>query len=180
MKIYTRTGDDGSTGLFGGDRVSKADDRVEAYGTLDELNSAIGVVRASGVDTEIDTILGRVQRELFELGAELGTDPGHIHKLKSPLLSADQVQKLEQDIDAAEVVLPPLRTFVVPGGALPAAQLHACRTLCRRAERNLVALANRDALRPEVIRYANRLADLLFVLARLANHKAQVPDVPWP
>jgi cob(I)alamin adenosyltransferase len=180
VKIYTKTGDAGDTGLFGGQRVSKASVRVEAYGVVDELNSVLGVVRSEGaLDPERDALLGAIQSRLFDLGAELANPKGK--DLGIPLVDDADVALLEGAIDAAEAELPPLRTFVLPGGARAASLLHVARTVCRRAERRLVALAEHEAgaVRPELIRYLNRLSDLLFVLARFANHRAGIPDVPW-
>lgn len=177
MKIYTKTGDGGETGLFGGTRVSKASDRVAAYGEVDELNSVIGLARLAPIDEERDALLASVQAELFELGAELGSRPGKDAGV--PRVGDAEVERLERAIDRAEEELPPLTTFILPGGSPGAAHLHLARTVCRRAERAIVALADNDEVRPEVIRYLNRLSDLLFVLARLANARAGVADVPW-
>ncbi|MGE0789377.1 MAG: cob(I)yrinic acid a,c-diamide adenosyltransferase [Sandaracinaceae bacterium] len=177
MKIYTKTGDDGETGLFGGARVMKDAERVWVYGEVDELNSAIGVARLHPIDEEREALLATIQSTLFNLGAELGSkegkDPG------VPRIEDEDVEELERAIDAAETELAPLKTFVLPGGAPAAAHLHVARTICRRAERRAVSLARTESVRPVVIRYVNRLSDLLFVLARLANHRANVPDVPW-
>lgn len=179
MKIYTKTGDDGTTGLFGGARVSKASDRVEAYGTVDELNSAIGVARATGADADVDDLLARIQSELFDLGAELSRVPGREKGASAPLVTDAEIAVLERAIDRHEEELEPLVTFVLPGGSLLAAHLHVARTTCRRAERRVVALAATDPIRAEIVRYLNRLSDLLFVLSRVANHRARVADVPW-
>lgn len=179
MKIYTKTGDSGSTGLFGGERVDKDDARVDGYGTVDETNAAIGVARAAGLTVEIDAVLAAVQSDLFTLGAELACVPGHEARLKLALLGGPDIERLEHAIDAAEEGLAPLTSFVLPGGTPGAAALHAARTACRRAERRVVALRRSSPVRDEVIVYLNRLSDLLFVLARRANHAAGVPDVPW-
>jgi cob(I)alamin adenosyltransferase len=178
MKLYTKTGDDGTTGLFGGGRVLKASLRVEAYGTSDELNATIGVARATGLDPETDAVLARVQVDLFTLGAELACVPGKEASLKMHLIDAADAERLEHAIDAAETHVPPLKYFVLPGGAPQAAALHVCRTVCRRAERACLALEDAPARR-ELIIYLNRLSDLLFVLARRANVEAKVEDVPW-
>jgi cob(I)alamin adenosyltransferase len=178
MKIYTRTGDDGTTGLFGGGRVKKASLRVEAYGTVDELNAALGVARATRLDPSIDAVLAEVQADLFALGAELACVPGKEEKLGMPLLSSAEGTRLERAIDAAEEGLPPLTSFVLPGGTPQAAALHHARTVCRRAERAVLAIEEAPS-RAEVVVYLNRLSDLLFVLARRANHLAGVADVPW-
>jgi len=179
MKIYTKTGDGGETGLFGGARVSKASSRVEAYGEVDELNSVLGLVLTEPFDPEITSLLAGVQSRLFDLGAELAAAPDSKVSLGIPLLGEEEVSVLERAIDRAEGELQPLKTFVMPGGSRAAALLHLARTVCRRAERRLVALASDEAVRPEAVRYLNRLSDALFVLARLANHRAGIADVPW-
>ncbi len=179
MKIYTKTGDAGETGLFGGARLSKADARVESYGEVDELNSAIGVARAAKLSGSADAVLARVQLELFDLGAELATTPGKEHNLTTPHIGDPQIEALEGAIDAHDAVLAPLTHFVLPGGSMAAAQLHVARAVCRRAERRVVSLAATEAVRPELVKYLNRLSDLLFTLARHENHASGVPDVPW-
>lgn len=179
MKIYTKTGDKGETGLFGGARVSKASDRVDAYGEVDELNSVLGLARAQKLDPDTDTLLAQVQSTLFNLGAELATDPESKVDVGVPAVQDADIEPLEKAIDRCEAELAPLKAFVLPGGSEGAATLHLARTVCRRAERRLVALAADTALRPECIRYLNRLSDLLFVLARYQNHVSGVQDVPW-
>jgi len=184
MKIYTKAGDSGDTALFGGARVSKDAPRVEAYGTLDELNACLGVALASldEATAELHPVLRRIQSELFDLGAELATPPERQgDKLTARLVSAGpaQVEALEQAIDRYELSLSPLRSFVLPGGTAAAAGLHMARTVARRAERRVVSLAAQEAVNPELVRYMNRLSDLLFVLARTANRLAGVDDVPW-
>jgi len=173
-KIYTRTGDGGTTHLIGG-RTSKADPQIEAIGTVDELNAAIGVVLAHDVAGSTRTILGRVQGELFSLGAELavGPKPGR----DVPKLGDDQVNALEQDIDATTEGLAPLKNFVLPGGTTTAAFLHSARAVCRRAERRVVSLGAK--VRPELSRYLNRLSDLLFTLARAENARGGVTEPTW-
>ena len=178
MKLYTKTGDDGTTGLFGGGRVKKASLRVEAYGTVDELNATLGVARATSLESVTDGVLAQVQVDLFTLGAELACVPGKEAKMSMKLLEAADAERLEQAIDAAEVGLPPLKTFVLPGGSAQAAALHLSRTVARRAERAVLMLDDTPA-RSEIVIYLNRLSDLLFVLARKANHVASVEDVPW-
>ena len=178
MKIYTRTGDDGTTGLFGGGRVRKGALRVDAYGTVDEANAAIGRARTT-VAPALDAVLARVQSDLFTLGAELATLPGKEDALKMALLSEEDGTRLERAIDEAEEGLPPLRSFVLPGGTTGSADLHLARCVTRRAERLLVNLASEEPVRPACIVYLNRLSDLLFTLARRDNHLAGVPDVPW-
>lgn len=176
MKIYTRTGDRGETGLFGGVRLPKNDARVEAYGTVDEANAAIGLARAAGLPPEQDAWVKTLQGDLFQLGAELACAPSKLDKLPTPLLRAERIAALERWIDQAEESLPPLSRFILPGGSPAAAALHVARTVSRRAERRVLDL---EGVRPEVVMYLNRLSDLLFVLARLANQAARVDDVPW-
>jgi cob(I)alamin adenosyltransferase len=178
MKLYTKTGDDGTTGLFGGGRVPKTSARVAAYGTVDETNAAIGVTRASPLDAAMDALLARVQEDLFTLGAELACVPGRESKLSMPLLGNADIERLERGIDEADAACPPLRNFVLPGGSPQAAALHVARTVCRRAERAVLALDDAPPRR-ELVVYLNRLSDLLFALARQANVIAGVPDVPW-
>jgi cob(I)alamin adenosyltransferase len=178
MKLYTKTGDDGTTGLFGGGRVKKASARVEAYGTVDELNAAVGVARATKLDAESEGVLARVQVDLFTLGAELACVPGKESKLNMPLVTSADAERLERAIDSAETHVEPLKFFVLPGGSPQAAALHVARTVCRRAERAVLSLDDAPA-RGELVIYLNRLSDLLFVLARRANAEAKVPDVPW-
>ena len=178
MRIYTKTGDDGTTGLFGGARVKKASLRVEAYGTVDELNSSIGLARATKLDHGIDTLLASIQTNLFTLGAELACVPGKEDKLSMTLVNADDAKRLEDAIDQAEQGLPALKNFVLPGGSTQAAHLHHARTVCRRAERAVLAIDD-AAPRSEVVIYLNRLSDLLFTLARRENFFRNVPDVPW-
>ena len=175
-RIYTRTGDDGTTGLADGSRRSKSDLRLESYGTVDELNSTVGLaVRAtSGVHPEISRLLESIQHDLFDLGADLAT-PGTEEGLR---VTAGQVGALEKSIDHINADLPALDSFVLPGGTESACWLHLARTVCRRAERLAVALAGTEELNPEVIRYLNRLSDLLFVLSRAANGGGD-EDVLW-
>ncbi|MGB5812008.1 MAG: cob(I)yrinic acid a,c-diamide adenosyltransferase [Polyangiales bacterium] len=179
MKIYTKTGDDGDTGLFGGARVSKASLRVTAYGEVDELNSTIGWARVAVTDGEVDALLQQIQNELFEVGAELGSTSDRKKKGGLPIIEEPQVEALEHAIDRYEEGPPPLTSFVLPGGSEAASRFHVGRCVCRRAERALVALGAEEPLRGEVSRYLNRLSDLLFVLARHANHNAGVADIPW-
>jgi cob(I)alamin adenosyltransferase len=179
MKIYTKTGDDGQTGLFGGERVQKNDPRVDAYGSVDETNALLGVARAAGLSPLLDAILERIQAQLFVLGAELATPASHRPRLKLPLLGAEQVLELESDIDRLEAELPALQTFVLPAGSPGASTLHHARTVCRRAERAVVGVQQSAELRLELIIYLNRLSDLLFVMARHQNQSAGVADVAW-
>jgi cob(I)alamin adenosyltransferase len=178
MKLYTKTGDDGTTGLFGGGRVPKASPRVAAYGTVDETNAAIGVARATQLHDAIDDVLAAVQIDLFTVGAELACVPGREEKLGMALIGPADIERLEQAIDAADAACPPLRSFVLPGGSPQAAALHVARTVCRRAEREVLAIDDAQPRR-EVVVYLNRLSDLLFALARQSNAVIGVPDVPW-
>ncbi len=179
MKIYTRTGDDGQTGLYGGARVDKDDARVEAYGSVDETNAVIGTARAAGLPASVDSVLAAVQADLFVLGAELSCVAGKEGKLGMQLLGADDAIRLERAIDEAEAPLPELKSFVLPGGTAGAAALHHARTVCRRAERRLLSARRTGPVRDDVLIYLNRLSDLLFVMARRANHDARIEDVPW-
>ena len=178
VKIYTRTGDDGSTGLLGPGRVPKSSPRVEAYGSVDELNATLGAARALDAENWVAEVLAPVQSHLFQLGAELATvAPQMAATLER--IGDDQVRELEAWIDRFEADLPALANFILPGGTTLGAQLHWCRTVCRRAERRLVALAESDPIEASLVRYLNRLGDLLFVLARWCNHRASVPEVEW-
>ncbi len=181
MKIYTRTGDEGETGLFGGGRVPKDHPRVSAYGDVDELNSAIGVLRATPPVQFFDPLLESIQRDLFAIGGHLATpDPTKVAAaLEKASLSSARVEEFERVIDAADVELPPLRAFVLPAGTPKAAALHLARTICRRAERSVVRLAQESEVHDLFIVYLNRLSDLLFALARLANHRDGTGDVTW-
>jgi cob(I)alamin adenosyltransferase len=177
MKIYTRTGDDGETGLFGGGRVLKCDPRLAACGALDELNALLGWCRSTGLPAEIDKLIGQLQHDLFALGAELASP--HAKSVDAGFVDDADVAGMESQIDRFAVQLPELRNFILPGGSPMAAALHMARAVCRRAERDLVALAQSAPVRPAVLQYVNRVGDLLFVLARCANAAAGVADVPW-
>jgi cob(I)alamin adenosyltransferase len=178
VKIYTRTGDDGSTGLLGSGRVRKDDARVEAYGSVDELNAALGVARALDTQAWIGGEIAAIQARLFALGAELAaTNPAALASLDR--IVDDDVTALEQVIDRLEADLPPLRNFILPGGAALGAALHLARTVCRRAERRLVTLQAGAGVEPRLVRYLNRLADLLFVMARWCNRRAGVAEEEW-
>ena len=176
-RIYTRTGDRGETGLIGGRRVPKDHLRVEAYGAVDELNAHLGLVRAQIEDAELGALLDDIQHRLFDLGAELATPAGSTDL--SPVLGAAEIDQLERRIDRYQTSLPALREFILPGGTAPAAALHVARTVCRRAERRLVTLGREEPLRADLLRYLNRLSDLLFVLARVVNQQSGRPDVIW-
>lgn len=177
MKIYTRMGDSGQTSLLGGVRVRKDDLRIEAYGTVDELNAVIGLVRSEELPKEIDALLANIQNELFELGAELATPESSAHRQQR--INDRHAADMEEAIDQWEVVLKPLRQFILPGGTPAAAGLHLARTVCRRAERHVVTLRETSPVSEAVLVYLNRLSDLLFVLARATNHEASRDDVPW-
>lgn len=181
MRIYTRTGDTGETGLFGGGRVSKDDSRVAAYGNVDELNSALGVARAAEPPGLFDPELEAIQRDLFSIGGHLATpDPEKVRAaLAKASLSSSRIQEFETAIDAADAELPPLRAFVLPAGAPKAAALHLARTVCRRAERSVVSLAREHPVPELFLVYLNRLSDYLFTLARLANLRDGRGDVTW-
>ena len=180
MKIYTRTGDEGQTGLFGGGRVSKTHPRVEAYGDVDELNAAIGLARAIEMMPRIDEVLVPIQRDLFSLGALLATpDRDRMKKqLEKARIDDARIEELEHAIDEGDDELEPLKSFIVPGGTPKAAALHVARTVCRRAERRVIALTDEE-IPPVVIVYLNRLSDLLFTLARVANRRAGAGEVHW-
>lgn len=181
LKIYTKTGDGGDTGLFGGGRVPKNHPRVAAYGDVDELNAVIGAARSVEMMPRIDEVLAPVQRDLFALGALLAT-PDH-EKMKEQLskarISDARIAQLEQAIDDGEAELEPLKAFIMPGGTPKAAALHVARTVCRRAERSVISLKKDTEIPQIVIIYLNRLSDLLFVLARVANRRAGAGEVTW-
>ena len=179
MKIYTRTGDSGDTALFDGTRVQKSDPRVAAYGDLDELNAWLGVVTANLNDDDVTPKLRRIQRDLFAIGARLA-DPSHriAGRVTKAVVSGDDIARLEGWIDALDAELPALRRFILAGGSSAGASLHVARTVCRRAERSMVALGE-EAFEPELLQYVNRLSDLLFTMARAVNQRAGVRELPW-
>ena len=179
-RIYTKTGDTGQTRLVGGQRVSKDGLRIECYGTVDELNAFVGMACVSAAESvaPLAPILERVQHELFNLGSILATLPENVHP-KQPRVTPVEVRQLELEIDDMNAVLPALRSFVLPGGSRISTELHACRTICRRAERLAVRLAREEEVPAEAIQYLNRLSDALFVWSRWANHFLNVPDVLW-
>ena len=179
MKIYTKTGDDGRTSLFGGGRVPKDDSRVEAYGDVDELNAAVGAARAVCEDREIDGHLLRIQDELLCVGADLATPRGSKARDAIPPVEAAWATALEEAIDRWDAEIPALAGFILPGGSRLAAALHLARCACRRAERHVVALHRQVDLDPALLAYLNRLSDFLFVAARLANHRAGVAEPAW-
>jgi len=178
-RVYTRTGDDGTTALGSGDRVSKDDPRIEAYGTVDELNSAIGAALAAGLEPELARLLGHVQNELFHLGSDLCVPEERKRERPVPRIEERHVLALEEAIDRLTERLEPLANFLLPGGSPGAAQLHLARTACRRAERRLVSLAAGAEVNPAAHHYLNRLSDALFVMARFENHAKGVPEPLW-
>jgi len=178
MKIYTKTGDGGATSLFGGQRVPKDALRIEAYGTIDELNSVLGLSISESDDPEITELLTAVQNRLFEVGADLAT-PRSIEKKRIRRIVPKDAVPLEKAIDGMEEKLKPLKAFILPGGSPLASRLHFARTVCRRAERIVVRLSRNEEVGEGIVIYLNRLSDLLFVLARYANHQAGVPEVKW-
>lgn len=181
-RIYTRTGDSGETGLFGGQRVSKDDPRVEAYGTVDELNSLLGLARSWMEWSDLADLLVQIQSDLFTLGADLAT-PEEADTTRGPVtvmrIAAERVEALESEIDRLEAELSPLTQFILPSGVPAAGYLHLARSVCRRAERRCVTLAHNAPFNPEILRYLNRLSDLLFVMARTVNRRRGVEDVTW-
>lgn len=178
MKIYTKTGDEGTTALFGGKRVSKADLRIETYGTIDELNSFLGLVRDQEVNQKRKDELIEIQDRLFTIGSVLATEPGNT-KVKTPHLKEDDITFLEKKIDAMDADLPPMRSFVLPGGHASVSFCHVTRTVCRRAERICISLHSHDPVDPLIIKYLNRLSDYLFVLSRKVAHELNVEETPW-
>ena len=181
MKIYTRTGDGGETGLFGGGRVPKDHPRVEAYGTVDELSSSLGNALSALSAPDSEERLTRIQEDLFAIGATLATPPAREGRKRPevPALPVERIAEMEAWMDEADAALPPLSHFILPGGSPGAAALHVSRAVCRRAERTVVRLAREEDVDEGIVRYLNRLADLLFVLARVENAAAGVPDVQW-
>jgi cob(I)alamin adenosyltransferase len=179
FKIYTKTGDQGKTSLIGGTKVSKADLRIESYGTVDELNSYVGLCKDLLQDEAGITTLQEIQDRLFTIGAELACDPDKITKVSIPDLHETDIEILEKEIDRMELKLEPLKTFILPGGHPSISHIHIARTVCRRAERCCVRLANETTVAPIIIKYLNRLSDYLFVLARYSGHLLNVTDIPW-
>lgn len=177
MKIYTKTGDKGETGLWGGSRTSKDSPRINAYGTVDECNAVLGLARSAGVDQSLDDKLAHVQNRLFVVGSDLAT-PGSVEPAIPRIAEAD-VQQLEKWIDEMEAELTPLKQFIVPGGSQAAAFLHLARTVCRRAERWAVLLSREESISQPAVVFLNRLSDFLFVAARTANRLAGIADIPW-
>jgi cob(I)alamin adenosyltransferase len=179
VKIYTRTGDSGETALLGGTRVSKADPRVAAYGEVDELNAWLGLVRSIGTDPGREAMLERIQRDLFAIGARLADPASKVaHRVAKTAVTGDDVKRLEDWIDLLESEVPVLRRFILAGGSRAGASLHVARTICRRAERTVVSLGT-EHVEPEILVYLNRLSDLLFVMARVANRRDGAPELEW-
>lgn len=178
MKIYTKTGDEGTTGLFGGKRVSKADLRIDTYGTVDELNCWVGLVRDQPVNEKHQSFLIGIQDRLFTIGSMLATEPGNT-RVKIPNLSDPDVASLEAAMDAMDTDLPPMRSFILPGGHQSVSFCHITRTVCRRAERLAIALHEKEPLDPLVIKYLNRLSDYFFVLARKMSAELGAEEAPW-
>lgn len=179
MSIYTKTGDTGETGLFGGGRVGKDDARVDAYGEVDELNACLGLARSAGLHPELETLAQRLQDQLFTVGSVLATPPGSKAAEAIPKLQASWVTDMEKAIDAADKEMPQLTQFILPHGTPSASALHVARTVCRRAERRVVPLVRAGRAEMNVVTYLNRLSDLLFTMARLQNHRSGVKDTPW-
>ncbi len=180
MKIYTKTGDTGETGLFGGERVSKNSVRIEAYGTVDELNSIIGLTITECNSEEIKTLLQKIQNKLFVLGSDLATpDSEKNKKLNISRVTPDFAAEIENSIDYFTSQLEELRNFILPGGSKGASMLHVCRTICRRAERRVIAIDDGISISSDIIIFLNRLSDLFFVLSRFENKVSGIPDITW-
>jgi cob(I)alamin adenosyltransferase len=180
MKIYTKTGDKGTTSLIGGTKVSKAHLRIEAYGTVDELNSYIGLCKDLLTDKNSNKVLQEVQDRLFTIGAALACDPEKETKMKIPDLEEEDITLLEKEIDKMNETLPPMKSFILPGGHITVSHIHISRCICRRAERCCVRLeAEQNEVEPIIIKYLNRLSDYLFVLARYAGHLLNIAELPW-
>jgi len=179
VKIYTKTGDAGETSLFDNTRVSKADARVDAYGEVDEVNACLGAAHAAGLDADLAAAIESIQKDLFALGARLADPSARIaDRVTKAAVTAADIERLEQTIDRLEDEVPPLRRFILPGGSPAGALLHLARTVCRRAERRVIGLGA-GAVEPILVVYLNRLSDLLFVMARAANHRARMPETEW-
>ncbi|MDQ3142098.1 MAG: cob(I)yrinic acid a,c-diamide adenosyltransferase [Bacteroidota bacterium] len=178
MKIYTKTGDEGNTSLFGGRRISKDDLRIEAYGTVDELNANIGLLSAYFIEEKLTSEFLNIQNDLFVLGSHLAADPNK-QNLAIPKLENSHIESLEHSIDFMDASMNPLRSFILPGGTMAISQAHICRTICRRAERRVVSLHQQESIYPLLIIYLNRLSDYFFTVARYIAHLEGVEDIPW-
>jgi cob(I)alamin adenosyltransferase len=176
MKIYTKTGDDGNTGLQGDFRISKSHPRIIAYGTVDEANAAIGVVLTNTLDDDVSQLLNQIQNDLFLLGSDLSNQ--NLNDLKNRV-TLEMIEKLEESIDTFESELPPITNFILPGGNVAASQIHQVRTIVRRAETLVVKLSDKDEINSNCIKYLNRLSDLMFVMGRLINKRNGVEDIIW-
>lgn len=178
MKLYTKGGDTGMTSLLGGARVKKYNPRIEAYGTVDELNSQIGVIRSSEIAESDKKFLIDIQNALFTMGSKLAMEPGN-DKVKIPELQDSDVTALEIEIDKIDAILPPMRNFVLPGGNMAVAHSHVARCVCRRAERSVLSLSENEEVAPIIIMYLNRLSDYLFILSRKISHETEAEEIPW-
>ena len=178
MKIYTKTGDEGTTSLFGGKRVSKSDLRIESYGTIDELNSYVGLLRDQEVNHKRKEVLVEIQDRLFTIGSMLATEPGNT-KVKIPVLQEGDITFLEKQIDEMDLLLPPMKFFVLPGGHVSVSFGHVARTVCRRAERLVIALNQQEKVESLIIKYLNRLSDYLFVLCRMMGQELEIEETAW-
>ncbi len=179
MKLYTKTGDDGQTGLIGGTRVAKNDPRLEAYGTVDELNSFIGVISTHSIDDKVFNFLKLIQNQLFTIGSHLATDISKVNLGRSAILSEEAVTLIEQEIDRLDLELPPLTNFILPGGSMVGAQCHICRTITRRVERRLFDLNDIQSVDKQIFVYINRLSDYFFVLSRYLTLQAGGEEIYW-
>ena len=177
MKIYTKTGDSGTTSLFGGKRVFKDDIRIEAYGTVDELDSFIGLLNTSFHEATQNYFLTEVQKRLFTIGSNLASDPEK--RMITPDVTDEDIHTLENAMDTMDQLLEPLKNFILPGGDTAVAYAHVCRTVCRRAERKVITLHHGSPVDPKIIVYLNRLSDYFFVLSRYIGHSRDVPEIPW-
>lgn len=179
MKIYTRKGDDGTTGLLGGSRVPKHHARIEAYGNVDELNSYLGLLRDLMNGTIHEPVILEIQDRLFTMGSNLALDPGHVGKMKLPELSAEDIVRLEAEIDRMDTLLPEMKNFVLPGGDVVVSHCHIARCICRRSERSVTFLAEQNSVPAIILQYLNRLSDYLFVLSRMVSVEKKAVEIPW-
>jgi cob(I)alamin adenosyltransferase len=177
MKIYTKTGDQGQTALYGGKRLDKDDVRIEAYGTVDELNAFIGLLNAGFVEATQNYLLSEVQKRLFTIGSNLASDPDK--KMITPDIKDEDITTLENAMDAMDQLLDPLKNFILPGGDVSVAHAHVCRTVCRRAERRIITLSKMSHVEPKILIYLNRLSDYFFILSRYIAHSKHLEEIPW-